>query len=381
MNFKDLFDKYLSNDVTDEEKAFVEQEIEKSKVISDYIAENTDLGLNISLNEEVTDEQILEMKKIKQDVKKKNFRIIRNSVTAVVALIVLFQLAIVPLLNSFFYNPNKKTYSDYRSDLTFSLATFSKLHFPNYYTNGVIVENTGVGEYSLTAIQHNLFTWKQEYFYGNITRGNIDFDLSFWNVPAVNIFSRDSVWRDQSEKAIKELNQLPSHMYLQAEITFKKDLSMVEFTEIFKEFEEEIYITWVGVRGTDQRGQTIPPIGFAPAEGGPYFEKTNDYYPYYHIYDYIHNTENLTAEVFENHFKDLLQFQLDNSRFLDKLDWSGYGSTPRLYYREVLNYVNENGVKTHGMIVQGDPENILRLTELGVFQYIRVTDIRVAIPF
>ena len=72
------------------------------------------------------------------------------------------------------------------------------------------------------------------------------------------------------------------------------------------------------------------------------------------------NYEQPSSQLYESHFKSLLDFQLDNLDFLELLDDT---FDYKKYYQSVLDYVDENGVKTYGVVVTGSPEEILKFCE------------------
>ena len=64
----------------------------------------------------------------------------------------------------------------------------------------------------------------------------------------------------------------------------------------------------------------------------------------------------VTAALYASHFKAMLRFQLDHLDFLKAIDKDfGY----QQYYNSVLEYVEENGVKTYGLLLMGSPKDLL----------------------
>lgn len=396
MNFKDILEKYRNNSATEEERKLVEQEIEKTRLIHEYLVEidDSDLGLESHFEEEDP-----------KDIKKLNSKITRNrskvtitSAAIAVFMIIVLQTLLVPLLNSMFYNPKANNYELFRDDLTIQLDAFSRLHFPDYYTNGVMVENTGIGKYAFTAIQGNKFRrgnqlhFQDDFITGTINKNRMEFDYNFFTkFPPINSFSLYKSPNNLSDlraieqqqlETIRKIQDLPPHIYLSAYITFEKDLSMEEFSEIYKEFyERNLFINWVGVREIDGPGHRGPLIGFAPPGAEPWFQELETEYPYFNISTYAsRNHGNVEPEVFEKHFKELLQFQLDNISFLNMIKNNIVYNSFQWYYKSILDYVNENGVYTYGIKVQGDPESILLLTKHEAFEYIVIDDISVRLP-
>lgn len=85
MEFRDLYKKYLAGECTDEEKKFVESEIEKAKIVSDELFK--DRG-SVDLKE-VTDEEVLRAKK-KFNIK----TIIKTAVISFVSFVLLVGITV-----------------------------------------------------------------------------------------------------------------------------------------------------------------------------------------------------------------------------------------------------------------------------------------------
>lgn len=396
MNFKELLEKYRNNNVTYEEKKMVQKEIEKIRLINEYIIETDDMDFDVEQNFE---EDPADIKKLTTKVVKSRRKIITTSVAIAIFTIIIFQNLLVPFLNSFFYNPQGNSFELFRDDLTVKLDAFSRLHFPDHYATGTMVENTGIGRYSFTAIlgnkfrQGNRLLFQDDFITGTINRNRLNFDYNFFTkFPPINIFYQhratyntpemlEAIKKEQLE-TIQKVQDLPSHIYLSAYISFNRDLSMAEFSEIYNEFyHKNLFVNWVAVREVEGPGHRGPLIGFAPPGAEPRFQELETKYPYFNISIYVSKNEgNVESEIFEKHFKELLRFQLDNISFLNMIRNDIVHNGFRWYYQSILNYVKENGVYTYGIKVQGDPESILRLIEHEAFEHIVIDDIRVRLP-
>lgn len=386
MSFKDLLQRYKDNTATEEEKEIVKQEIEKTRLIQEYL--EVEYDLDIALESDFAEENNKEIDSLNSKITKSRRKLITTSVVAALFIMVIFQLVLAPLINKLFYNPTAIRHEEsYRDDITLQLDTFSKLHFPDHYMSGAIVENKGIGQYSFTGFLGNKFSADNEYFYGKVSRGKMEFDFNFWTkLSPINIFDlhKSPYYSTSVEETKQKIKDLPPYIYVSAYIAFERDLSMEEFSEIYKEFYGgDLFFNWVGVRDVDAPGHRGPLIGFSPPGAEPWFAELDNSYPRFNISTYIHNNaQSIDGKIFEEHFKDLLQFQIDNRDFLDMLkdrdivlDYS-FG----MYYRLVLDYVKENGVHTYGVKVQGRPADILKLTEHEAFSNIIVDAIRLRLP-
>ncbi|MCT8136840.1 hypothetical protein H1D32_03150 [Anaerobacillus sp. CMMVII] len=185
MNFRELLEKYQNETATEEEKRIVEDELEKNRVIKEYL---DIVDENESLNFKFEEENFDDMKQIRKEVRKKKATVILSSVALVFILLAGFRFILTPVLNSFYYNPNQNSYSDYSIDLGAKLATYTELHFPTIVTNGVNASSTGIGSYSFSLKQYDTFKGELIGISGDIKRSRLTVDEAFWKYPPLNLF-------------------------------------------------------------------------------------------------------------------------------------------------------------------------------------------------
>lgn len=49
------------------------------------------------------------------------------------------------------------------------------------------------------------------------------------------------------------------------------------------------------------------------------------------------------------------------------------------FYKEVLDYINENDIKSYGIVVIGTPNEILKLRENAIVEYIYIEDVKLSL--
>ena len=122
MSFKDLYEKYINNQASEEEIKIVEEEIEKNEIISEYLCNKIDDDLfNLGNSKDGEDfgekQQINSNKKCEEDVLLKNInRKIRNkflktilaSVVIVIGILASAKYIISPMMDAKYYNPSIK---------------------------------------------------------------------------------------------------------------------------------------------------------------------------------------------------------------------------------------------------------------------------------
>ncbi|MDD2494302.1 MAG: anti sigma factor C-terminal domain-containing protein [Tissierellia bacterium] len=68
----------------------------------------------------------------------------------------------------------------------------------------------------------------------------------------------------------------------------------------------------------------------------------------------------LVAQAYELHYKSLLQYVLDREEevnTIERIPWKNE------FYQSALNYAEEHGVKTYGVLVFAEAKNLVELIE------------------
>jgi len=359
MIFKEAFDHYKIGAATPEEASYIEGELEKNQLISEYLAD----GFNINLESEESTTK--ELDKVKKSIRKRSRNIIAISVTVVVALALLVQYAAGPMLNQLYYNPMTMETDEYAYDIDFSMIAYTELHQAGLYYDGTVIENTGIGKYNMTLMQYNLATGEQEFLTASLRKNHLTIPFSFTaNNLSMNIFSRASfpvydLDPETKQGFIRELEQLPDYVGVTAAVSFSKDFTMDQLIEMIGS--SDALFLWAGIRNAPKNVQRYPLCGMELTGSGPVYEKINDDYPGFELSAGSSN-DTPRASDYERHFTSLLQYSIDHPEFLKALKADSDYAT---YYPSVLDYVKENGVKTYGVMVKGSAKDILALMDGG----------------
>ena len=105
MTFRELLDKYRAGQTSEEERALVEAELEKSEAIADYLAEQVEDALGAAETQAPAGE-------VRHIQKKVNRRLRRTAVWAaciVLAVLLGVRFVVSPLVSSLYYQPNAYT--------------------------------------------------------------------------------------------------------------------------------------------------------------------------------------------------------------------------------------------------------------------------------
>ena len=385
MGFKELLDKYKSGTANEQEKELVEAELEKSRVIEEYLADRLFEDFSTVKNEADGEST----KQLKKAVNRKTWRMIICSAAVVVVLLMLFQFAIKPIFDSLYYNPNDSGSRDTKNQFEVDVAVFTELHFPGYSTEGTTVTSLGWGQYDIGIRQYNPFSGYKEIDF-NIERNRSDtYMTDLLDIPHqwdfYDAVGMDGVQQEESyNEQVSELEKLPGSAQVSAYFSFNYDLTMDEYAELLTQY-EELTFTWTAVRYIDNNEDNevmYTLLGFNTYPGGLVFDETmvdKDKYPYLDIawnWDYPYGQlQPMTGEVMSNHFISLLEYLTDYPELAKILAINGMDID---IYRIALDYVKENGVKTYGVQLYGSPEDILRFLELDIVKTVQIDDVKVS---
>ena len=309
-----------------------------------------------------------ELKMINKSLKRRNIRLIAASAAVVFVLIILFNVALKPLLNNLYYNPLKSTYSFENTDMGISLENLIRLHSPDNKFGGIDAKNIGIGNYDLNIHYYDPLTSEDNNIKGNMNKGKLKTSEVLFNTPFPTNFAYGrststslEVIENNYPKTLSYLKDLPGYVAVKAYVSFSKDISMDELERLYHKYSKEgLYFHWAGVRSSSEEIQPYPLIGFDFYGSVNTYDNLNSHYDYFDLWKGLVDNQTSLAKAYEGHFKALINYQLDHLNFFktmdDKIDYEAY-------YKDVLNYVENNGVKSYGIVVMGTGEEILKLSE------------------
>lgn len=373
MTFKELLEKYQNNTATPEEREQVERELEKYEAISEHYMNE------VPLEEEESEKNEAEWKRIRGNLKKRNILLAVFILLAVIA-VSWSSIAINAehYLSKLWYDPGENSFgSEFATDLEIALEAATELYMPSVRTESVIAERTGAGQYDLSIRQWDTFDGESQYRFGNIDRNRITLNKDFYEYSVANAFQNSDPYNEspqiRKEEIMEKVSILPAYVRCKTCVSFGEDVSMQTLAEILEKY--DIYAYWVGVRVAKQDQQVYPLTGFNPSGAGYIRMVVEEKYPYYEIGE--HRKEDM-AMVFEEHFKSLLRFAMDESIY-PKLNLTGFND--RSEHQEYLDYVEENGVKTYGFVAPLTREQIAQLAAEKVISGFYIDDLKLEIPW
>lgn len=387
MTFRELLIKYKDGTLTDEEKLLVEQEIEKSEAINDYLADEIEksLGLENGMNYEISEDNYTKdnekiTRAIKKTVNRRLTTVVGASVACVIVIILVIQHIISPLVSSQYYDPTKKTAGqEYQQDLSFDLRGITEVSMPGYAMRSIYyAENLGFGKYNLIYTRKNLFTKEEVTVNAKIDR-NIRVGtpesfyprtytafVEFWNYEEGTDKYEESlqIEKNLSEQDIEHIRELPSTSYISAWARFSKDLNMEELNEVMVEY-NKLDVKWIAVRTAEKQEQQL--MGFSTGLNDGFHSETVDEekYPGFQLVDAMQlktggkSYEELMAGRYEMHFTSLLKYLVEHHDAVSAL----VGNSKAYDYESALDYVEKNGIRAYGALIYGEADDLLELYE------------------
>lgn len=317
-------------------------------------------------------EQSGEIRRIQKTIRRRNWKIVSISVVLAAVLLAVSVFGIIPWAESLYWDPAETTYRDH-TDLEIMMHAYTELFAPGYNVPLVTYYRTGFASYELqirllSTAQGELFTSQ-----ASLERNDLRLDEFFDSPENKNyVFER---WRlpsvppapSETEALWERLRELPEYIRLEAKVEFREDQSMEELLAFRESFPGDV--TWVAVRALALSEEWYPSCGMDPFTGGAVYSGVDwDY----HCFNLRHDLRfGLTeAEQLEQHFLSLVQYSADQVE-------KGRGIAPygdETLYAEILDYVEENGVKAYGVVVTASPQTLLELMDNELICNIRLVD-------
>lgn len=368
MTFKEAMEHYRAGTATQEERQLVEEELEKSKLIAEYLDAQWEEEVSVPVA------PVEEMKQVRKSLRKRNVLIVLTSLVLVAALALATVYIGIPAAERRYWDPTQNSYGmTHYNDLELMLAAYTELFCPGINLIGATFSKTGFAKYDIT-----LQYWDanqggdNRYAFGTIDKGVLGIPQGVLHHCSINIFDRATypfypAGENWKENVTKKLEQMPEYVTVTAAISFPEDKSMEELLE-FRSSLEHVFVGWVGIRTAPESEQLLPLCGMNPFAGGVIRSQINGHYPCFDLKGDYYTPENLTA-----HFQSLLQLsadQVDTGTGID-VRYTIYES----FYTQVLDYVAENGVYSYGCYVSASPAAILALIESGAVSQVWIEDI------
>lgn len=374
MKYKELLERYKNGSASEEEKLIIEQDMEKYEAIEEYLSDIMDEDFadltELPEVEKNTDETI----KLKKSVNKRLNKVVLTSVALMLSLVFIVFFIISPLVDSLYYNPSQVSVGKYDKDIDFDMKAIKELNMPGYTVGGVYVERKGFGAYEISYRYRNIFTDEDYRVSSKIKRGEIyatnqdsyDSIFMFWDIQRPN---REKKYTDEKkERVLNHVKQLNPVSYVSAGITFENDLTMEELDNLESKY-PEIQFMWAGIRTDLPDKEVMGLIGIQLLSSNEVHpdDGVEEKYRAFSLLKWLVNpvgsgnsVKPLKAQAYELHYKSLLQYVIDRKEAVDVIERRPWKNE---FYQTALNYAEEHGVKTYGVLLFAEAKDLVKLIE------------------
>lgn len=388
MDFKELLETYKKGEATPEQVRLVEEEIEKNKLINDYICGEMDMDPPASEVETTGKPDKESYKAVKKIMRRTLLKV--GAIAAAIVLIALLaaEYIVSPLVASRYYNPGKIVIDEAQSERPYpitqgaldKMVSYELMYYPAVITD-VIVEDKGYGKYYIQTGTFDLFDLEYQYRQDTLTRGQQD--KQYWSNSAVFHYFHEGVHelsRRDFYDDMEKLEQLPKDAVIEAAVLFTETHTMQELLELMDDC-SSLFFEWAAVCNTYFQPEPdkyyVGLLGFRPV----YIPSSLRIPPSVDIgYPYLSLPEDepITAEILEQHFISLLTYNCDRAEYMDHVFSNNpdVGELTQDWHANTLKKVQKTGVETYGAVVTGSPQDILSLYEDGIATGIEIYDMK-----
>lgn len=354
MKFKDALAHYKAGIATEEEAAYVEEELEKTQLIAEYLDEDW-------VEPTAQDLMTPEYQTVRKTLRKHRLLTALLPVAIVAAIVIVSFCVLLPALEAQYYDPTEVTFSEFSTDFDVYLTAYTELFHPGYSYYGTIKTKTGFARYQLDLMRYGFNSGEIEYASASLDHGTLTLPLDFLHSALpLNLIERASypvysMTEEHKARVREQLSALPDYVSVTAAISFPEDLTMEELLSFAQDMEG--HFLWAGIRNAPEDNQLYPLCGFAPHLSGIILDGVNETYPAFEL-----ASTAMTAENLEQHVESLLQYLNDQQDFPLQ---DNTGMVDPSYYSNVLSYIRKAGVKTYGGVISTTPQYLLNLQEFG----------------
>lgn len=365
MSYNEWFEKFRKGELPAAEKEDIEKDIEKQRVIGDYLEEEMDERLFEGEERKEKDGDADMAKLIGKAVSRKlrKYSVCAGTIVLAIATFLIFGLS--PLVDMMYFNPGKElTGTDIYNALDVPLSVYTELRCAEKKFFKTHVEAQGYGKYS---VKLQLFQDRgnivPETYYLTMDKGRFTEENSGWqnNYPETN-FQNVGLSGEREAHAdwddIAELEKLPETAVVTACFCFKDD----EDLSFLKELDSTgSHITYVPIRVSDESSAVSGLyFGYAPKstvyQFNPELADLGRYPALFPSWISMYPSE-ISAEDWGTHFKSMLKYMADQKDLNYAL-----GDDPDTYTK-ALDYVEKNGVKAFGAVVSAPVDELLRMRQ------------------
>jgi len=392
MDFKELLAAYKKGEATPEQIRLVKEEIEKNKLINDYICGEMEMEPPQPEAKKVGKPDKKSYKAVKKIMRRTLLKVGAIAAALVLAALLAAEYIASPLIASQYYNPAEVIADEKSSGLYYPITqggldmmVSSELHTYYRVLISFHADDLGYGKYHIQRRMLDLFDQEYDDTYTTVTKN--EGDRKLWLDSRTFDFIHNNAY-DLSEQTYfngpEELEKLPDTAVVEAAILFSEERSIPELVNLM-EANTDLFFEWVAV--TDIYGAIEPAdvmpylgsLGFRPVHIPGSFHVPSDIdtgYPYLSL----PVDKEITADILEQHFISLLTYYCDHTEFHEYY----YAGAPEArdimtLHKYTLKKIQQDGVKTYGAVVIGSPRVIAALYDRGIVNGIEIYDMKYSV--
>lgn len=381
MDFKTAMEHYKTGVASEEERRLVEEELEKSQLIAEYL----DAQWSCDTAAEAVSQA--ELKQVRRNLRKRNALIVCTCLVLVAALMAGTFQVLLPALEAQYWDAGTVSFGDQAAtDLEMTLNAYDQLFSPGTALLSVNSVKSGFASYSVCVSYENPVRYDTlDTGYANLTLSKNELQIpDFWdtvsgdNLP-LYLLDDPQALQFYRQQVTQKLESYSDYLNVGAYVTFSESMDMLEFIRYFNyqvngpygAGEGRSWIAWIAVR---HKEDILPPdqlCGFSFGGAAQTFDCVNESYPYLDLHSRGSFDEYNDANVCTEHFLSLLRYSADQ---LDAGTGIAVPDEPN-YYRDALAYIEENGIQIYGCYMVTTPQHLLKQMENDRIAYVQIDDV------
>lgn len=375
MDFKTAIEHYQNGTATEEERLWVEEELDKFLLLEALVREDAPAGMPTE------QEGSADFQSIRRRLRKRSVLQIVTSVLLTLALLLGILRLGIPAAESLYWSPEDSSFGTEASDLTILVDTYANLFCPDMAITSVSGTRTGFASYSLELEYIPARDYPDPaYGQGTLEKGRLSIPESFWPTVPKNRIHSYPLDKFNWAHTVDRLTQFPEYIRVGAFVSFAEDLTMQELLsfrwDLVKDNKDhpltQTAFYWTAIRCYEdtEENYRLPHCGLGTG-GYVYDREMNLHYPGFDGTLYPGDTSqgigvasSLDTKLHEDQFIAQLTFMRDMCE-------KGRGIGDQVFYEEALRYIEENGINAYGCFIVCSPQSLLEIMEMenvsGVF--------------
>ena len=379
MTFRELLKFYKNGELPNEQKEYVESEIEKHEAISEYLYDDSELPVleNAAPSEknEKDTKQSEDFTRLIRKMIRRAFIKMGVTVGAVVLAAVMAVMFVLPdFVSAFYYDPNEvvggRASNVQTKKMEVDLSVFTELFLPSTYRNYVIADDEGYGNYHIMIPELAAYDGRFITVSGKLEKGKLTlYDPNLIDYPTSNAFvlpkGAEGYYSmgaaGTAEEAFARLRKLDEYDYYTAYFSLSE---LMDYESFYEEF--GLQAQWCAVH----LGKTTQAVlGMSTGISGSLMDWDREAYPRLCLLDSKSELSELIemprdAQIMQTHFLSMLSYMKDHP---EAMALFGAGELP---WGDIMRYVNEKGLTVYGFTVTARRDTILEIAQNDMISYV-----------